>query len=176
MTLQLENPGILNDVMQAILGEVCECFGANIVGTAPTCFVSLTEPPADCCDYLALYLGDMQPTQDFPAPWGGMDQCGTTQRMTSMHLLLRRLCWPVVRDNPSAPFPPPPEIQAASETLLMEANALWCCLAAVLRSGDWHDLVGPGAGYRLSRMEPVRPRGGCAGVRLNFAVELENCC
>lgn len=168
---------LLAEIMESIKVALCECLDDNSpAGAPPSCFVSLGRPPDDCCDYLAVYLDRILPTVDFPNPSTGLDQCGVTQRMARLKVKVVRSCWPVIKPNPTNPFPPASEIQSASEGLLIEATAVWCCLSEILLSGDWHDIVGPGLHGKLEGLEPDRDRGACAGFTATFLIELESCC
>lgn len=173
----IADPAILNDVMASIQEAVCSCLEDNSpAGPPPRCFISLTRPPDDCCDYLAVYLERMVPTIDFPQVSAGLDRCGEAQRMARLKLKLVRSCWPVLKDNPTNPFPPSAEIQSASEGLLIDLNVVWCCLSAILTGGDWIQIAGGGIRGKLESIEPDRPRGGCAGFTATFLVELDACC
>lgn len=172
---ELQSPGLLNDVLQSILDNLCECLGENTTLGAPKdCFIYHTRAPDDCCDSLVIWLDRILPTAQFPIPFVGRDECGAVGRMMRVGVKLVRPCWPTVVDNPSNPFPPVAAMQAAAETMLIDTNVLWCCLSAGLSAGD-HDPSGSCQDFHIESVIPDKPRGGCAGVTASFLVELDAC-
>lgn len=177
MTCLLDNPAYLNDTLQAILDEVCDCLENTTLGRPSECFISHTMPPDDCCDFLAIWIEQLQPTFSFPAVSDRVSKCNDIHRMAEVRLKLVRACWPVVKDNANAPFPTGAEMQAAAEALLIDANVMWCCVEQTFGSetgvacGDWDCLD-----VKLNSLTFDRPRGGCAGVSMSFMLELNGCC
>jgi hypothetical protein len=171
------NVAYINDTLQGILDGVYDCLAADSVLGAPEHkFLSFTRPPDDCCDYLAIWFESLQPTREFPLVGVGDAAIDCTDsRLTTVSLKLVRPCWPVVKDNPKKPFPPPAEIQAAAENLTIDANVVWCCLATGLGS-DALRADSLTLGFRMIELRPDDPRGGCAGFTVRFAIELDPCC
>lgn len=171
----LADPAYLNDRLQMILDEVCECLANTTLGSPRSCFISHTSPPDDCCDFLSIWIERLLPTYSFPATSDRVSKCNDIHRMAEVRMRLMRSCWPVVSDNAANPFPPPEKIQAASEALLIDANVMWCCVEGTFTSGlgceAWDCLD-----FQMSELTFDRPRGGCAGVSMSFLMELTGCC
>lgn len=172
----LVEPAYVNDLLQAVLDEVCACLENTTLGVPGSCYMSHTSPPDDCCDYLAIWLEQMLPTYKFPEVSSRVQKCGDVHRMARVRMKLLRSCWPVVKDNAQSPFPTPDEIQAASEALLIDGNVLWCCVGDALMSGACCDEWNQCLDFKMDEMVPLKPRGGCAGWEIGFTVELKSCC
>lgn len=168
--MALDNPGYLADTLQALVDHVCACLEEDTVDGAPEfCFVNYFRPPDDCCNFLAVWVDKLQNTTVFPTPNDVLiDRCDAS-RMATVRFKLVRPCWPIVQ--PPATFPPPAEMQAASEKLLVDAEVLTCCLQG-LQNGD---VVGCGS-FKFVDIIPDEPRGGCAGYTATVMVELDPCC
>lgn len=177
MACPLQNPAYINEILQGILDSVCECLADTTLGQPPDCFISHTRPPDDCCDYLAIWLDEIMPTEQFPLGTDTMvdTKCGNTHRMMRVKMKLVRSCYPVVRDNATSPFPSPSEIQAAAEALLIDANVMWCCVQCAFDEGDVFP-DGSCLDAKFVNLEMDRPRGGCAGATMTFLVEMDQCC
>lgn len=170
----------LNDLARGMLEAACECLEDTETGVPGSCFIGHADPPGDCCDYLAVSLMRLYNSSRFPAETEGADDCATIIPAAVFQVKLMRPCYPTLIDNPTNPFPPPAEINAASELLLIDARVLWCCVTNTLAQGGsavWPN--NPGSmecpDYKVGRMEPV-VGGGCAGWKLTFTVALESCC
>jgi len=174
----LANPAYLNDLLQRLLDEVCECLEDTPLGVPEYCFISHTRPPDDCCNYLAVYLEQILPTVKFPTISDvGVDSvCNSVQRMARVTLKLARDCYPVVQDIEPAPFPAPSEIQAAAESLLLDANAVWCCVSCLVGTDGWTPEGHSCLDVKLKDLTMDPPRGGCASLTMNLLIELEQCC
>lgn len=177
MTCFLANPAYLNDTLQAILDEVCDCLDNTTLGRPNDCYISHASPPDDCCDFLAIWIERLLPTYSFPAVSDRVEKCGDIHRMAEVRLKLVRSCWPVVKDNANAPFPTGEEMQAAAEALLIDANVMWCCVEQTFAGpegvacGEWDCLD-----VKMNELLFDRPRGGCAGISMSFLLELNGCC
>ena len=174
-------PTYLNDTMQAVLDDVCAGLACTVFGAPNDCFISHTAPPDDCCDFLAIWMDVMQPTMQFPVVNTSIvDRCGETGRMMRLAMRLRRSCYPVIRDNAKSPFPPPAEMQAAAEGLLVDANVVWCRLISGFSEGVYalDDPACPSGclDWKMGELRMDPPKGGCAGFTVTFAAELEGCC
>ena len=145
------------------------------LGRPPTAklYYGSTPPPADCCDYLAVWLERLRPTKDFPAEWQGEIRCDEVFGMADIAIMLRRSCWPVVKNDARAPFPPSDETDEASANLMADATQLWCTLFSLARDGLLTDGCG---GVAVRRLEPLPPMGGCGGNVARITVELPSCC
>ena len=171
------NPTELNDALQLLLDDVCAGLACTVNGQPESCFISHTAPPDDCCDFVAVWMDGLYPTRKFPAiDESHADRCQDIHRMMRVSVRLRRACYPVVRDNAKAPFPPPAEIQAAAEGLLIDANTTWCRVS----SGIADKLYVPEnvgcLDFKLNRLMMDRPRGGCTGFTMQLLMELDPCC
>jgi len=170
-------PAELNEALQLLLDDVCAGLVCTVYGPVDTCFISHTTPPDDCCDFVAVWLDSIYPTTMFPnIDESTSERCGETSRMMRVNIRLRRACYPVVRDNATAPFPPPAEMQAAAEGLLIDANVTWCRVSSGIASGLY---VPEGSGcldFKMVSLGMDRPRGGCAGFTMTILMELEPCC
>lgn len=172
----LNDPAYLNDRLQLILDEVCDCLDNTSLGRPKDCFISHTSPPDDCCNFLAIWIERIEPTYSFPQVSDRVEKCGDVHRMAQVRLKLNRACWPVLKDNAAAPFPSAAEMQAAAEALLIDANVMWCCVEGTFTTGGlgcerWDCLD-----FKMNDMLFDAPRGGCAGVSLSFLMELNGCC
>lgn len=174
-------PTYLNDTLQIVLDDLCAGLACTAFGSPTNCFISHTAPPGDCCDFLAIWMSNMMPTRGFPIPnTTVVDRCGETNRMMRVFVRLRRACYPVVRDNAKAPFPPPKDMQAAAEGLLIDANVVWCRLISGFGS-DYYALDDPACqsgclNWKMEELTMDPPEGGCAGFTVSFLAELEGCC
>ena len=170
-------PAYVNDLLQVVLDEVCQCLAENTTHGAPaSCFMSHTTPPDDCCDFLAIWVEQMLPTYSFPIVSDRVQKCGDVHRMIRVRMKLLRNCYPVVKDNARAPFPTGEEMQTAAEGLLIDGNVLWCCVVdavtGALGCDSWNECLDA----VMEDMTPVQPRGGCAGWEIAFRLELKGCC
>jgi hypothetical protein len=160
-----------------VLDDVCSGLTCTLYGPVEHCFISHTTPPDDCCDFVAVWIDGIEPTRQFPIPDDVTpDRCGEMSRMVSARIRLRRSCYPVVRDNAKQPFPPPSEMQAAAEGLLIDANVTWCRLASGIASGLYTPDGSGCLDYKLAGLVMDRPRGGCAGFTATLLMELDPCC
>jgi hypothetical protein len=177
MACPLQDPAWINETLQAILDSVCECLADTTLGQPPDCFISHTRPPDDCCDYLAIWLEQILPTDQFPsvADTAIDTRCGNVRRMMRVKMKLVRSCYPVVRDNATSPFPAAAEIQSAAEALLIDANVMWCCVQCAFDTGGVF-VDGACLDAKFEELVMDRPRGGCAGLTMTFLVEMEQCC
>lgn len=171
------NPTEINDVLQLIVDDVCAGLSCSSYGSVDHCFISHTAPPDDCCDFLAVWIDGIFPTSKFPSiDESTADRCGDISRMIRVNIRLRRACYPVVRDNATAPFPPPSEMQSAAEGLLIDANIVWCRLSSGIHSGIYVSETSGCIDFKLVNLMMDRPRGGCAGLTAQLLVELDPCC
>lgn len=171
------DPALLNEALQLVLDDVCAGLVCTTSGPTEHCFISHTAPPDDCCDFVAVWLEGIAPTLQFPIRDDTTpDRCGEASRMATVHVRLRRACYPVLRDNASQPFPPPAEMQAAAEGLLIDANVTWCRLASGIASGVYVPETTGCLDFKLASLFMDRPRGGCAGFTATLLMELDPCC
>jgi hypothetical protein len=172
----LAYPAYLNDVLQTVLDSVCDCLDNTTLGTPKDCFISHRQPPDDCCDFLAIWIDRLLPTFEFPDVSFRVERCGDVRRMADISLRLVRPCWPTLKDNANSPFPTPAEMQAAAESLLIDANVLWCCLSDTFAAGLGCDNLNGCLDAIIEELVMDDPRGGCAGMTMTFRLELEGCC
>jgi hypothetical protein len=169
------SPAYVNDILQGLLDDVCACLANTTLGQPQDCFISHTQPPDDCCDFLAIWIDRMLPTYSFPNVSDRVQRCNDVHRMVDVKLRLVRPCWPVVRDNAAKPFPTAEAIQQAAEGLMIDMNVIWCCVVDSVAQGIGCD--GPSClDVLLEELRPDPPRGGCAGMTMTLRIELEGCC
>jgi len=173
----LQNPTYLNDLMNNILAIACECMEETPRGTPKDCFVAHCEPADDCCDFLAVYLNRIRPVRNFPVVYEGPAECNDIRGGAEITVKLVRDCYPVVKDDARNPFPPASAIDAASQDLLMDIWQLRCCLVQAHDKGLFFPDDPSGCNDVVWQfVECVPPRGGCAGWKFSFVVELDTCC
>lgn len=165
---------LLNQILAEILTCACEVLDQGLggeVGSNCGCpcraFVTVGSPVWDveaCCSdgQLAVYVKDIFPFANFPSRNGEANICAPTLAANVGVQLLR--CWPTMDEDGTAPTGP--QIQAASNDLYRDMFLLtWglvCCLKGNNRKRK----------YVLNNARAVGPQGGCAGVEVEFIIEL----
>ncbi len=176
MACDLLDPAYINEVLQLVVDDLCVALEECTTAGAPkSCFISWTAPPDDCCDFLAVWMDELLPTVKFPVV-NSTDpfQCGVS-RMMRVKARLVRPCWPVVRDNAKSPFPPPADIQAAAEALLIDSNVVWCRLVSAFANNFYQANETDCLMGMINNLKPDPPRGGCAGFTATWMMELDSC-
>lgn len=137
-----------------------------------------TQPPADCCDGLYVWVERIFPTRAFPADWTGPVDSGGVVPAARIAVRLYRPCWPVVKDNPHSPFPPASESDIAAANLQMDAIKLFCCILGDLSAEEDESIILNGECLKtaMGGIDPGPPSGGCASWTLRFVIELPPCC
>ena len=176
MACDLIDPASINEILQLVVDDLCVALEECTTAGAPqSCFISWTTPPDDCCDFLAVWMDELLPTVKFPSV-NNTDpfQCGVS-RMMRVKARLVRPCWPVIRDNAKSPFPPPGDMQAAAEALLIDSNVVWCRLVSAFANNFYDQAENGCLMAMMASLKPDEPRGGCAGFTATWLMELESC-
>jgi len=172
----ITDPAYLANTLDAILATACQCLEDNtVLGRPKDCKLYHGQPPGDCCDFLGVWLERIRPVKSFPQEWGGIVRCGEVHGAADIGIVLNRPCWPVIKDSPYSPFPPSAETDIPTTNLLIDAQALWCCMLVAGEDGK----LNPDAecvDMRMGSLEPTKPKGGCAGWILRFSIEMSSCC
>lgn len=164
----------LASVVNSVLAVACSCLADSLGETPGTCKIYHTKPPDDCCDFLAVWVERVRPTVKFPADYAGAASDGSgLHAMADIAIEIKRSCWPVISDNATNPFPPVEQTDAATLSLLDDAAHLWCCVMAAAQNGT---ISGDCSDVRVGALEPLAPKGGCAGWIMRLSVELDTCC
>ena len=180
--MALLNPDHINNMMQSILDVACNCLADTPDGAPADCYISHNKPPDDCCDFLAIWLDRIRPRIGFDNAayitgekvWA---KCNDVGGVADIGVRLMRPCFPTLKDNPTNPFPPAIEMQAAAENLLIDLQVLRCCIDSAHCQG----LLFPTTEdaecleFAIGDVTPEGPRGGCAGWTLTYAFELDSC-
>ncbi len=176
MACDLTDPAYINEVLQLVVDDLCVALEECTTDGAPkSCFISWTAPPDDCCDFLAVWMDELLPTVKFPVVnTADPFQCGV-MRMMRVKARLVRPCWPVVRDNAKSPFPPPGDMQAAAEALLIDSNVVWCRLVSAFANNFYQVNDASCLMSMMGNLKPDPPRGGCAGFTATWLMELDSC-
>lgn len=170
------NPDLVNDLLNEVLACACDALeSGGCPGEPSECgcpcrhFISIGPVVWDeeaCCSdgQLTVSLDRIYPFGNFPAQNSSVNLCQTPLAMDFAVTLLR--CYPTMDEQGSAPTHL--ELQAAGEQLtrdhyILLVNLL-CCLAAKKRRQKFVFL-----GSKF-----VGPQGGCAGVEIRMAVELDS--
>lgn len=165
---------LLNQILNEILVCACEVLDQGLGGEPGArcgcpcrAFVTVGSPVWDiesCCSdgQLAVYVKDIFPFSNFPSRNGEANICSPSLAANVSVQLLR--CWPTMAEDGTAPTGP--AIQQASEDLYRDMYLLtWglvCCLKTNSRRRK----------YILNGSRPVGPQGGCAGIEVDFTIEL----
>lgn len=128
------------------------------------------------CDGVYVWLERLYASKGFPGEWSGPINCGELVPVASVAIRLYRPCWPVLVDNANNPFPPSEESDTAAMNLQMDAIKMFCCLLGDLSDPNGVILGGACLKATMGGMDPVTPKGGCAGWTLRFKLELDSCC
>jgi hypothetical protein len=175
------NPAHLNDMLQSILDVACNCLDDTPLGRPADCFISHGQPPDDCCDFLSVWAEYIRPIQGFENAQyvSGVKftgRCCDIGAVMDIAIRLVRPCYPTLKDNATNPFPPPIEIQAAAENLLIDGWAMRCCVMRAYCEDSLFPDDTECLEVAWGDMVPHGPRGGCAGWTWRITVELEQCC
>ncbi len=165
-------PYSIVDAMSSILNAASTCLEETPLGVPGSVYVYHTSPPDDCGDILVAWIEDIAPTVNFPQPFNGDIGCAPVLMMATIKMRLVRKCWPVVKDNPSSPFPSAEEMNEAALKLAGDSEALWCCLIDGVRSGSFWIGAATDPEFILESIKPTRPRGGVVGIDVTMKVEL----
>jgi len=175
---------VVADLLQELLDAACLCLEDTTLGVPKDCFTYWCEPPDDCCDYLAVYPVGIRPTVGGSADTGTFDlvngRCNDISGRLDLQLKLMRPCWPApAQAGDTAVLPPKPEMQTASEHLMVDMWSLWCCVLSEYSAGNFWSINGDSTGcldVGWGAMTPKCPQGGCAGLYWDISIELPNCC
>lgn len=165
---------LLNQILNEVL--VCACsvldtgladeMGSNC-GCPCRAFVTVGTPVWDleaCCTdgQLAVYAKDVYPFTNFPNRSNNAEICSPPLAANVTVQLLR--CWPTMDEDGTAPTAA--QIQTASAAIYRDLFLLtWgllCCLKVAGRKRK----------ISFSNSKITGPQGGCAGVEVDFAIEL----
>lgn len=165
---------LLNQILSEVLVCACEVLDAGLgdeqgaqCGCPCRTFVTVGTPVWDleaCCSdgQLAVYAKDIYPFKDFPSRTNDITLCNPALAVNVTVQLLR--CWPTMDEDGTAPTGP--QIQAASSSIyrdqLLLTWGLICCLKVASRNRK----------FALTGSRITGPQGGCAGVEVDFAIEL----
>lgn len=174
----------LGKLADSVLDAAFEGLEPTSTGQPSDHYVSHNAPAVDCCDLLVVYTEFIRPSvgMGFNAQYvtGGrvLNQCNNLGRVLDLVIELWRPCFPAVVDNPYHPFPPGEDTDAASKALLEDAWALQCALIGAACDGSiWPDSNRQCLDMAWGDMQPLGPRGGCAGWRwlLTFELDMTTC-
>lgn len=178
------DPGVIAVVLDRTVNLGMACLDNTPSGAPSVSGVYHTAPPAKCCDSLSVWLerivpggGDPPQQATFPNEYVGAAHCNL---FPIAHIAMRlwRPCWPSLVDNPFNPYPPVETTDTAGLNLAIDAMALWCCISSDLLIDDGTSIIKGGADILagMGRIEPLPPKGGCAGWDIRFRLELDPCC
>jgi len=175
---------VVADILQELLDVACVCLESTTLGAPADCFTYWCEPPDDCCDYLAVYPQGIRPTVGASSDIGDFNRvfgrCNDLTGRLDIQLKLMRECWPApTQVGDTAALPPKPEMQTASEQLMIDMWVLWCCVLTEYSQGNlWNMGTHPTECLDVGwgEMTPKCPQGGCAGLYWDISIELPNCC
>ncbi len=139
----------------------------------PNRFVSIENPPDDCCDFVAVWPTSITLVDPFPLP-AGTENCGAHSNSVGFSVKLMRQCWPTVGTSQYDVFPSYEDVQSAAERLMCDANEIQCALTQAHLARD----LTPWAG-RSSTLEPAQPTvptGGCSGWLFGGTADVPLCC
>lgn len=154
----------------ALLDHLRDELTAALSDAPADSFISVFNPPADCCDYLAVWITAITPSEvgSFPQAARTRQLCGTGYAV-SVEVKLMRPCWPA-----GSPIPGYDQVEAAAELLNRDASELMCKLTEMHDEG----MIAPWSNRRaiLGTMTPLPPMGGCTGYRVSLTVHIPRCC
>lgn len=116
-----------------------------------------SDPPADCCDFVAISIDAIRSTSDFPNP-SGADVF--THPMVDIRVTTLRPCWPTSDYG----FPDPDDTDEAAALLIADAQRLWDAVSSIKCDAGCVGLV-------IGEMTPVPPQEGCAGWTIILTIE-----
>lgn len=170
----MANMNLLNEILAEVLVCACDVLDQGLAdeqgsncGCPCRAFATVGTPVWDieaCCSdgQLAVYAKDIYPFSNFPSRGTAAEICSPPLATNITVQLLR--CWPTMDEDGTSPTGP--QIQAASNALYRDLYLLtWgllCCLKTAGRRRK----------FSLSGSRIAGPQGGCAGVEVDFAVEL----
>lgn len=155
-----------------MLFDLCDEIRTTAVGALSVpisdSFVSVEDPPDDCCGFLATWPAkiDRGPRESFPG--AGPVKCRDEIWAVTVGVKWVRPCWPAQGPD-GGPFPAFADVQNAAEVLHTDADEILCAL------GEWADNYIKGR-VIVERFAPTRPSGGCAGWIGYVVVESPPCC
>lgn len=170
----MANMNLLNEILNEILVCACDVLDQGLAdesgsncGCPCRTFVTVGSPVWDleaCCTdgQLAVYAKDIYPFSNFPSRASNAEICSPSLAANVTVQLLR--CWPTMDEDGTAPTST--QIQNASAAIYRDQYLLtWgliCCLASAGRKRK----------FSLAGSRITGPQGGCAGVEVDFAIEL----
>lgn len=191
----MNNVTDLGNLMLRTSALLCDALAdQSVLGKPSSCSVYWggTPPPddffCDCDDggagALDVYFEGFAPFDSFPQPWqfAVSAASGTLRNMASIAVKLVRPCWPKIQGGPDGrPLTPVREITLEPTlNLLIDASVVQCALLNDFTAANPDDesviADGPCTLVRMGLLVPDRPRTGCVGFTVRFAVDLGSCC
>lgn len=123
------------------------------------------EPPADnCCDSpendLVIWWDSIEPSRS-ARPGTGTQPCGLPVARLNARWLR---CWPTGTPNANGTLTiPTAELQAVTQIVTEVADCGFCALRHATCEGGM--IAATCRGVQLDRAVPVRPSGGCVGIK-----------
>lgn len=174
--MTIQDVSYLPSMLTRLLDVSLACLTDTPTGAPAESGLYHGAPPADCCDGLYVWLESMHATKGFPGAWGGPTNCGELVPVAKVAIRLYRPCWPTLKDSAYKPFPPSSESDIAAANLQMDAIKLFCCIMGDISGYDGTTFGGEPLKAHIGTMDPISPKGGCAGWTLHVDLELAPCC
>ncbi len=157
-----------------------ECLKSTIFGEPSNKYLYYTEPIADCCDSLVVWLREFRPVQEFPNEnFQIIKSCRDVRYMPIWVISIFRPCAPILNNNRVAPLPSPSEINEYSLGIYDDVRTIQCCILGSLMNGDKYG----GVKYKDSRAVKFLPKnieiydlGTCTRIDLPILFDMPECC
>jgi len=169
----------LGDFLTHVLDTAVRFLERNDIPVPDRRIISHTDPPADCCDLLAVSYEFGKPTTQAPLPQFAGLQCAARTAISITVTIMR--CAPSLHDGTSVAAVTPTAEELSNSALELAQDA-WVLfeefLEALVRGTIFNDCDNccQNGGCQVTSfagVNPISPRGGCAGNRLTFSVTMD---
>ena len=156
-----------------------ECLGSTIFGKPSNKYLYYTEPIADCCDSVIVWLREFRPVQQFPNEnFQIIKSCRDVRYMPIWVISIFRNCAPTLTNRVN-PFPTPAEINDYSIGIYDDVRTIQCCILGSLMEGDEYGGVqykeGASVNFLPKNIE-IYDLGTCTRIDFPILFDMPECC
>lgn len=174
--------GDLSYLALDLLDKAYECLAGAKAGQPANKYLYYSEPIADCCDSVVVWLRDFRPVQsgEFPNEnFQIIKSCSELHYMPVFVISVFRPCAPTLTNDRINPLPLPKDIHVYSKSIYDDVRVLQCCVLSSLFDGDEYG----GASYAVGRSINFIPKNveiydlaTCVRIDLPILFDMAGCC
>ncbi len=165
-----------------LLDKAYECLEDTHLGKPADKYLYYSEPIADCCNSVVVWLREFRPVQAGKFPnenFENIRSCSDLRYMPIFVISVFRPCAPNLKNDRINPLPSPKEIHTYSKNIYEDARVLQCCILDSLFKGDKYG----GESYKVGSSVKFIPKNieiydlaTCVRIDLPVLFDMDSCC